>query len=139
MAVLTNRIVLPNVFEKLSSWMILPFDNTVNLRSLLKIYMNITYLFKTFTFLDVFTYQVSWKWSLYIPQLSQGVWKEISDIKWATIYKITYLVRAQKFLKSNISYPLIRTLMCAYQGLRNVSFSENLAYELNEWSLYNIN
>ena len=25
--------------------------------------------------------------------------------------------------------------MCAYQGLRNLSFSENFVYVLNEWSL----
>ena len=24
--------------------------------------------------------------------------------------------------------------MCAYQGVRNVSFSENFAYVLNEWT-----
>ena len=29
--------------------------------------------------------------------------------------------------KTNISYPLIRTLKCAYKGVRNVYFSENLA------------
>ena len=29
--------------------------------------------------------------------------------------------------KTNISYPLIRTRMCAYQGVRNACFSENLA------------
>ena len=29
--------------------------------------------------------------------------------------------------------PLIRTRACAYQGVRNVSFSENLAYVLNWW------
>ena len=29
------------------------------------------------------------------------------------------------FRKTNISYPLIRTRTCAYQGVRNVSFSEN--------------
>ena len=28
--------------------------------------------------------------------------------------------------KTNISYPLIRTHTCAYQGVRNVRFSENL-------------
>ena len=33
----------------------------------------------------------------------------------------------QIFRKTNISYPLIRTRMCAYQGVRNVRFSENLA------------
>ena len=34
----------------------------------------------------------------------------------------------QIFRKTNISYPLIRTRTCAYQGVRNVRFSENLAY-----------
>ena len=29
------------------------------------------------------------------------------------------------FRKTNISYPLKRTSTCAYQGVRNVSFSEN--------------
>ena len=33
----------------------------------------------------------------------------------------------QIFRKTNISYPLIRIRACAYQGIRNVSFSENLA------------
>ena len=36
--------------------------------------------------------------------------------------------KARKILpKKNISYPLIRTRMCVYQGVRNVRFSENLA------------
>ena len=30
----------------------------------------------------------------------------------------------QIFRKTNISYPLIRTRTCAYQGVRNVRFSE---------------
>ena len=29
--------------------------------------------------------------------------------------------------ETNISYPLIRTRTCAYQGVRNVGFSENFA------------
>ena len=33
----------------------------------------------------------------------------------------------QIFWKTNISYPLTRTRTCAYQGVRNVRFSENLA------------
>ena len=33
----------------------------------------------------------------------------------------------QIFRKTNISYPLIRTLACTYQEVRNVRFSENLA------------
>ena len=32
-----------------------------------------------------------------------------------------------------ISYTLISTPTCLYQGVRNVSFSENFAYALNEW------
>ena len=32
----------------------------------------------------------------------------------------------QTFQKTNISYPLIRTGTCVYQGVRNVRFSENL-------------
>ena len=39
------------------------------------------------------------------------------------------------FRKTNISYPLILKRTCAYQGVRNVSFSENFASVLNEWSL----
>ena len=35
------------------------------------------------------------------------------------------------FRKTNISNPLIRTRTCAYQGVRNVSFSENFTYVLN--------
>ena len=34
---------------------------------------------------------------------------------------------ANFFRKTNISYPLTRIRTCAYQGVRNVSFSENLA------------
>ena len=33
----------------------------------------------------------------------------------------------QIFWKMNISYPLIHTRTCAYQGVKNVCFSENLA------------
>ena len=33
----------------------------------------------------------------------------------------------QIFWKTNISYPLIRTRKCAYQGVRNIRFSKNLA------------
>ena len=35
--------------------------------------------------------------------------------------------------KINIFCPQIRTPTCAYQGVRNVSFSDNFAYLLNEW------
>ena len=32
-------------------------------------------------------------------------------------YGIIHLVRTQNFLKSNISYPQIRTFTCAFQGV----------------------
>ena len=48
---------------------------------------------------------------------------------------IIYLVRTQKYLQTNISYPLIRTRTCAYQEERDVSISENFGYVLNGWSL----
>lgn len=35
----------------------------------------------------------------------------------------------------NISYPLIRTGTCAYQGVKKFSFLENLAYLLIEYFL----
>ena len=45
---------------------------------------------------------------------------------------VIHLVRTQNFSKTNISYPLIHTRMCVYQGVEIVSFLENLAYMLNE-------
>ena len=43
--------------------------------------------------------------------------------------------RTQNFPKTNISYLLIRTRKCAYQGVRSVSFSKDFEINvLNEWS-----
>ena len=39
------------------------------------------------------------------------------------------------FWKSNVSYPLIHTHTCTYQGIRNVRFSENHVDVPNEWPL----
>ena len=39
---------------------------------------------------------------------------------------VVHLTRAQNFQKTNISYPLMRTHMCAHQGVRNVSFRKML-------------
>ena len=38
------------------------------------------------------------------------------------------------FQETNISYSLMRTRTCAYQEVRNASFSENIAYVLNDGS-----
>ena len=45
----------------------------------------------------------------------------------------------KNFRKTNISYPLIRTHTCAYQGVRNISFSDNFAYVLSGWPFINQN
>ena len=44
----------------------------------------------------------------------------------------------KSFRKTNISNPLIRTCTrtCAYQGVRNASFSENFAYVLKSYLRY---
>ena len=48
---------------------------------------------------------------------------------------LIYYVR-NIFRKTNISDPLIRTRTCVYQGVKNVSFWEKLAYLINEWPIY---
>ena len=54
--------------------------------------------------------------------------RENSDVHQGSIH-------AKSAKRTTISYRLIRTPRCAYQGIGNVSFSENFAYVLNEWSL----
>ena len=44
------------------------------------------------------------------------------NIFWRTIHFVYKI-----FHETNISYPLISTWTCAFQGLRNISFSENSA------------
>ena len=47
---------------------------------------------------------------------------------------IIHLVRMQNFFKklTLLIHFLTLTRMCAYQGVRNVSFSKNIGYVLNE-------
>ena len=49
-------------------------------------------------------------------------------------FGIIHLLRSQDFLKTNISYHVTRA--CTYQGVRNVSFSENVVNVLNGWYLF---
>ena len=42
------------------------------------------------------------------------------------LFGTIHLVCMQHLPKTNISYPLIHIRTCAYQGVRNVSFSDNL-------------
>ena len=46
------------------------------------------------------------------------------------------LLRSQSFQKTNISHPLIRTRTFAYQRVKIVSFSENLANVIHELCLF---
>ena len=62
--------------------------------------------------------------------------KQVNAVFMVLLANITYgaiLLYVRKFLrKTNISYLLVCTRMFAYEGVRNVSFSENFAYILNE-------
>ena len=64
---------------------------------------------------------VSRCWDITLRNRSKG-----PSIKY--VYKI--------FRRTNISNPLMRTRMRAYQGVRNVSFSANFAYVLNGWPVF---
>ena len=46
---------------------------------------------------------------------------------------IIHLIRTLNFPKKEHFWPLIGTRTCAYQGVRNISFSVNFAYVLTEW------
>ena len=48
------------------------------------------------------------------------------------ILGIIHSVHTQNFRKTYISYPLIYTRTCEYQGGKNISFSEIFWYVLNE-------
>ena len=54
--------------------------------------------------------------SMDLDQIVGRIWKRVFQVKKAR----------QIYRKMNISYPLIRTGRCAYQGIRNVHFSRNL-------------
>ena len=54
--------------------------------------------------------------------ISNNIWR-------VTNQGFIYLVRSQKF-PNNISFPLICTRTCAYQGVRNGTFLENFANDL---------
>ena len=53
----------------------------------------------------------------------------MNSLNQLSLLGIVHLTRTQTFSKSNISYPLI-----SYPVVRNISFSENFAYVLNEWT-----
>ena len=61
--------------------------------------------------------------------------QKIDSLHKISRYGVIHLVVRKTFWKFNISYPLIYTRTCAYQGVRNISFSENFACVINERSL----
>ena len=52
-------------------------------------------------------------------------WNRIIGQKWVNNREPSIKYVPKIFRKANISNPLIRTRTCTYQGVRNVSFSEN--------------
>ena len=70
-----------------------------------------------------------------MDQACQGFSKITRAIFLFSIGSFVYCVR-KIFRKTNISYPLINTRACAYQGVRNVCFPENFENVLKECSLF---
>ena len=81
-------------------------------------------VYKNINYYDFFSNQAEDKWLLMIcaKRASKNLAFGIGSLK-MHVCKI--------FRKTNIFYPLIGTPTCAYEGVRNVSFSENFAYVLN--------
>ena len=64
---------------------------------------------------------------LYITRESQLLLEVVGNKAKGRISKRVFQKNnTSNFRKENISYPLIRARMCAYQGVRNIRFSENL-------------
>ena len=62
-------------------------------------------------------------------------WRTRKLFRAVSFDKGSFIQYARKiFWKTNISYPLIHTCTCVYQGVRNVRFWENFEYKVNEWS-----
>ena len=58
---------------------------------------------------------------------------KLSEVSFRDVAKTKFCKSISKiFRKTCISYPMMRTLMCAYQGVRNVSFSETFILVLNK-------
>ena len=62
-------------------------------------------------------------WCMLRSDTSKVLWTPLKDYSFST-----YAKYSEKLIFLTPSY-------CAYQGVRNVSFSENFAHVLNEWSL----
>ena len=64
---------------------------------------------------------------------SKYKYKNLRVIPESVLPNRSFIQYVRKFSEKNKTFcPLIRTRTCAYQGVRNVSFSENFTYLLNE-------
>ena len=85
---------------------------------------------------------MAWKFSNYNIYLQMKFLKQAGDHPLSMYAKfsekllfLTPWYAHEIFRKTNISNPLIHTRTCTYQGVENVSFSENFACVLNGWPL----
>ena len=62
------------------------------------------------------------------------LWKLLYQIWWKRLLGIIHLAHTQSVLKTYDFLTLIRMSKCAYQRIRNITFSETFAYILNEYS-----
>ena len=87
----------------------------------------------------IMTQAVTWPWGIsrdeprgkiLFDATMLDIWWENKDYSMCQIVQNKRVLLENKarqiFRKTNNSYPLIRTLACTYQGIRNVRFSENL-------------
>ena len=77
-------------------------------------------------------------WNFEHLKIDSKVFEMILNLFWAKIlvmwHGIIHLVCTQNFPKTNVFYPLMREQRRGYQWIRNICFSENFVYALNEWS-----
>ena len=60
----------------------------------------------------------------------------IANASLCTVYKVvSEIIHFENFAKNQHYPPLIRNRTCLYQGVKNVTFTEDFEYTLNEWFL----
>ena len=89
----------------------------------------------------IMTQAVTWPWGIsrdeprgkiLFDATMLDIWWENKDYSMCHIVQNKRVLQENKarqiFRKTNNSYPLIRTLACTYQGIRNVRFSETFYF-----------
>ena len=89
----------------------------------------------------IMTQAVTWPWGIsrdeprgkiLFDATMLDIWWENKDYSMCQIVQNNRVLQENKarqiFRKTNNSYPLIRTLACTYQGIRNVRFSETFYF-----------